>query len=95
MAYAENLTLAGYDDWRLPNARELQSIVDYATHNPAIDTTYFPDIATSEYWTSTTYVSNPNQAFYVEFNGGNVYRRDKTEFRLFRCVRGGSIETVN
>jgi hypothetical protein len=37
LSYAENLELAGYDDWRLPNVKELQSIVDY-THSPnAID----------------------------------------------------------
>ena len=28
LSYAENLELAGYSDWRLPNAKELQSIVE-------------------------------------------------------------------
>jgi hypothetical protein len=36
LAYSENLELAGYRDWRLPNAKELQCIVDY-TRSP--DTT--------------------------------------------------------
>ncbi|NIP28031.1 MAG: DUF1566 domain-containing protein, partial [Phycisphaerae bacterium] len=32
--WAENLKYAGYSDWRLPNVKELQSIVDY-TRSPA------------------------------------------------------------
>ncbi|WP_218849764.1 Lcl C-terminal domain-containing protein [Winogradskyella vidalii] len=42
LEYAEDLTLAGHSDWRMPNAKELQSIVDYmrspsTTNSPAID----------------------------------------------------------
>ncbi len=54
LSYAENLTLAGNSDWRLPNAKELQSIVDYTrspqtTSSPAINPIF-----------STTQINDPN-----------------------------------
>jgi ribonuclease BN (tRNA processing enzyme) len=76
LCYAENLELASYSDWRLPNAKELQSIVDYTrspqtTHSPAIDPIFeCTQIEDPEgnpgqypfYWTSTTHLDgrNPN-----------------------------------
>jgi hypothetical protein len=41
LSYAENSEYAGYDDWRLPNVKELQSIVDYSGVFPSIDTSVF------------------------------------------------------
>lgn len=68
LAFAEDLELAGYDDWRLPDAHELQSIVDYnrsmqSTGSPAIDPVFSCTQITDEgggpnygfYWTGTTH----------------------------------------
>lgn len=70
LAYAENSTIAGYDDWRLPNAKELQSILDYSrspstTNSAAIDPLFNCTPITDEggeenypfYWTGTTHAS--------------------------------------
>jgi hypothetical protein len=66
LAYAEGLTLAGHDDWRLPNAKELQSIVDYTrapsvTGTAAIDPLFRVTDQESWMWTSTTHLDGPPQ----------------------------------
>jgi hypothetical protein len=83
LQYAENLTLGGYDDWRLPNAKELQSIVDYTrspetSNSAAIDSIFKTSSIKNEagekdypyYWSSTTHLDGPvpeSQAVYIAF----------------------------
>ena len=68
LSYAENMEYGGYSDWRLPNVKELQSIVDYTrspgtTNSAAIDPLFNSTEITNEagqadyacYWTSTTH----------------------------------------
>lgn len=67
LEYAENLEYAGYDDWRLPNAKELQSIVDHSrspattdrsVRGPAIDPIFDTTETESWFWTSTTHLEH-------------------------------------
>jgi hypothetical protein len=52
--YCENLSLANYTDWRLPNINELISIIDYNRFGPAIDTAYFLNTPKTLYFWSDT-----------------------------------------
>jgi hypothetical protein len=69
LGYCETLSFAGHDDWRLPNAKELHSIVDYtrspsATQSAAIDpifsiTAIKDDEGKTDwpyFWTSTSHL---------------------------------------
>ena len=83
LTYAEGLRLADYTDWRLPNAKELQSIVDYtrspqATSSPAINPVFetsqikAPDgqLQYPYFWTSTNHQDGRNHydsAVYIAF----------------------------
>ena len=44
----------------------------------------------NNYWSSTTYSSNPSNAWNVNFNDGNVNANNKTNNNYVRAVRGGS-----
>ncbi|MFS1422875.1 DUF1566 domain-containing protein [Shewanella sp. 10N.286.48.B5] len=83
LQYSEDLTLAGHSDWRLPDAKELQSIVDYTrspetSNSAAIDPIFYTSSIKNEsgekdypyYWSSTTHLDGPvpeSAAVYVAF----------------------------
>ena len=88
IAYCENLILAGYDDWRLPNLKELTFIVDYTRHDPSINRTYFPNTMPFVYWSSSPYAGHSYHAWLVNFYYGGVYNGAKAGHYYVRCVRG-------
>ena len=87
--YCNRLSLAG-GDWRMPNIKELQSIVDYRILYPAIDADVFPGTPTSPspYWSSSTYVNGSQLAWFVNFESGSYGYRSKNDNSYYvRCVR--------
>ncbi|MEE9344286.1 MAG: DUF1566 domain-containing protein [Methylococcales bacterium] len=59
MQHANTTVYAGYDDWRLPNFKELESIVEYQCTEPALNTAIF-HVSTRKLWTSSIKFLSPN-----------------------------------
>lgn len=87
LSYCADLSLNGQTDWRLPNVRELKSIVDHTRYSPAIDPVFSGQ--SSHYWSATTSGHIPNDAWSVRFYEGFDSWGDKTYSHYVRCVRSG------
>ena len=95
-ALTGTVTFAGQSDWRLPNVRELQTIVDITKFIPAIDVVVFPNTPSSTngsnsnfFWSGSPYVNSPNSAWAVYFNSGGTYINNRSSGSSVRLVRDG------
>lgn len=59
--YVENLSLGGYDDWRLPTALEAYTIQNLQFNNPSLDIIYFPKTNAEYWWTSDVQANDINK----------------------------------
>ncbi|MBD3408487.1 MAG: DUF1566 domain-containing protein [Candidatus Lokiarchaeota archaeon] len=108
LAYAQQMNTEnylGYNDWRLPNAKELQSIVDYSrspdtTDSAAIDPMFYCTPITDEggnenygfYWTGTTHLDglDASGAVYVAFGEALGWIEIGGEYVLYDVHGAGS-----
>ncbi len=83
---ANNSNFAGQTDWRLPNIKELSSIVELQCENPSINEAIFPDTPASDFW-SSSFSGSGNQAFFIDFNTGASDIGGRAQLKRFRLVR--------
>ena len=92
---------AGYTDWRVPNVKELGSIVNYQVFSPSVSPAFNTGCVaactvttcsctvSSGYWSSSSRAGGPSFAWGVNFFSGGVGNSNKTFNGFVRAVRGG------
>jgi hypothetical protein len=81
----------GHLNWRLPNVRELESLVDLKSHSPALPTDWPVETDMEGYWTATTSVYEPRYAWVVYMRDGavGVGFKSKPEFGVWAVASDG------
>ncbi|MBI5740870.1 MAG: DUF1566 domain-containing protein [Nitrospirae bacterium] len=97
LEFANNSTLCGYSDWRLPNRKEHRSLIDYSNFNPVLpDSHPFANVQSSYYWTSSTFVYETNRSWIIAMWSGDVcygYKGD-CNYGVWP-VRSGTVDSDN
>lgn len=93
LRYCEDLTFPtdGESDWRLPNIRELRSIVDRSSYAPAISDPF--NAQNHYYWSSTSKADEPERKWNVVFTTGYYSECYDEQLFLTRCVRSGPTQS--
>lgn len=77
-------------DWRLPNVRELFSLIDFGRFQPALPSGHpFLSVSWTNYWSSTSAPPTAGFAWYVSLSDGTVYAAGTSVDYPVWSVRGG------
>lgn len=91
LAFVNDLNLdayLGHNNWKLPNRRELFSLMSHHDINPSLPADHpFINVFPGYYWTSTTCARLPDQAWYIHLGGAKVYKGRKQQSYMVWPIR--------
>ena len=91
-----SVEISNYSDWRLPNNKELKSIVAYYREFPSMNIEVFKDFSGGLQWSSTTWAYNTESAWFIFFfQGGHSNTTSKDSTHDVRAVRGGQNQLLD
>lgn len=88
--FNHNGGLAEKTDWRIPNIKELGSLVEHQCTQPAINVVHFPDTPSATYFSSTVKVDTAGNVMggrYIDFSTGSDLSPEISALRYIRLVR--------
>ncbi|MCJ8314935.1 MAG: DUF1566 domain-containing protein [Saccharospirillaceae bacterium] len=84
---ADSFSFAGFDGWRVPTVKELDSLVEPACYSPAINVVIFPNTVSDYYWSSSPYADHTTRAQCITFFYGSHSSCNKISSESVRLVR--------
>ena len=85
ITYCGNLSMGGYEDWRLPTVKELNNIYNKSSYKPALDSIFTFD--NYYYWSINSVAYDSNSAWIIYSESGNFSEKLKTNSLVYtRCI---------